>query len=155
MSRGRQIGMLGILLAVFLVGIALLPAKSPPAANTPAPAKPSAAAPATPPGLGSQIATTIANPQLATAFPGLNAPLLATQVAGIDRNQAATAITISGLLQNGACLNIKGVVMPNGGKVYYLPESYYYESAAIDKTKGDQYFCTAAEALAAGFTPGK
>jgi len=95
------------------------------------------------------------NPQLATAFPGLNAPRLATQVAGIDRNQAATAITVSGLFQNGACLNIKGVVMPNGGKVYYLPESYYYESATVDKTKGDQYFCTAAEALTAGFTPGK
>lgn len=155
MSRGRQIGLLGILLAVFLIGVALLPAKAPPAANTPAPANPAAGVTATPPGLGGQIATTIANPQLATAFPGLNAPRLATQVAGIDRNQAATAITVSGLLQNGACLNIKGVVMPNGGKVYYLPESYYYESATVDKTKGDQYFCTAAEALTAGFTPGK
>lgn len=155
MSRGRQIGMLCVLLAAFLVGIALLPAKAPPAENTPVPAKPAAAITVTPPGLNSQIATTIANPQLATSFPGLNAPRLATQVAGIDRNQAATAITVSGLFQNGACLNIKGVVMPNGGKVYYLPESYYYESAAIDTSKGGQYFCTAAEALAAGFTPGK
>ena len=153
MSRGRQIGMLCLLLAVFLGGIALLPAAAPPAANTPAPPNPAAAA--TPPGLSGQIATVIANPQLATSFPGLNAPRLATQVAGIDRNQAATAITVSGLFQNGACLNIKGVVIPNGGKVYYLPESYYYESTSVDKTRGDQYFCTAAEALAAGFTPGK
>jgi len=147
--------MLCVLLAVFLVGIALLPAKAPPAENTPAAPKPIAAATATPPALSGQIATAIANPQLATSFPGLNAPRLATQLAGIDRNQAATAIAVTGLLQNGACLNIKGVVMPNGTKVYYLPESYFYESTAIDKTKGDQFFCTAAEALAAGFTPGK
>ena len=153
MSRGRQLGMLCVFLAVFLVGIALLPATAPPAANTPAPSNPTAQA--TSPNLSGQIATTIANPQLATSFPGLNAPRLATQVAGIDRNQAATAITVSGLFQTGACLNIKGVVMPNGAKVYYLPESYYYESTAIDKTKGDQYFCTAAEALTAGFTPGR
>lgn len=155
MSRGRQIGMLCILLAVFLIGIALLPAKAPPAENAPVAPKPAAAATTAPPSLGGQIATTIANPQLATAFPGLNPARLATQVAGIDRNQAATAIAVSGLFQNGACLNIKGIVMPNGSKVYYLPESYFYESAAVDKAKGDRYFCTAAEALAAGFTPGK
>jgi hypothetical protein len=152
MSRGAQIGILCVALAAFLVGIALLPAASPPAANTPAPASVAAA---TPPGLGSQVATTIANPQLATSFPGLNASRLSTQVAGIDRSQAATAIAVSGLLESGACLNIKGVTMPNGVKTYYLPESYFYEGTAIDQTKGDRYFCSAAQALAAGFTPGK
>jgi hypothetical protein len=152
MSRGAQIGILCVALATFLVGIALLPATSPPAANTPAPAL---AAAATPPGFGSQVATAIANPQLATSFPGLNASRLSTQVAGIDRNQAATAVAVSGLFQSGACLNIKGVIAPNGVKTYYLPESYFYEGTVIDQAKGDRYFCSAAEALVAGFTPEK
>jgi len=155
MSRGAQIGMLGVALAVFLVGIALLPAKSPPAAATPAPTKPSA--PTTTPlaGGGAQIATAVGNAPLATAIAGVDRSRFATTVAGIDRNQAATAIAVSGLLQTGACLNIKGITTSNGVKTYYLPESYFYESAVVDQSKGDRYFCSAAEALAAGFTPGK
>jgi hypothetical protein len=149
MSRGAQIGILCIALMAFLVGIALLPAASPPAANTPTPVA------ARSPSLGNQVATAIANPQLATSFPGVNTARLSTQVAGIDRSQAATAIAVSGLFQNGTCLNIKGVTMPNGVKTYYLPESYFYEGTVVDQAKGDRYFCSAAEALAAGFTPGK
>src|SRR4051812_42265402 len=154
MSRGKQLGLLGVALAVFLVGIALLPAKAPPAASTPAPTKPATPAP-TAPGAGVQIATAVGNAPLATAIAGVDRARLATTAAGIDRNQAATAVAITGLLQPGACLNIKGVVTPTGTKVYYLPESYFYESAVVDPAKGDRFFCSAAEALTAGFTPGK
>jgi hypothetical protein len=45
--------------------------------------------------------------------------------------------------------------MTNGVKTYFLPESYFYEGTVVDQAKGDRYFCSAAEALAAGFTPGK
>ena len=154
MSRGAQIGLLCVSLGAFLFAIALLPATPPPAASTPAPTKPASPVPTTA-GAGVQIATAVGNASLATAIAGVDRSRLSTTVAGIDRNQAATAVAITGLLQPGACLNIKGVVMPNGVKTYYLPESYFYEGAVIDTAKGDRFFCSAAEALTAGFTPGQ
>lgn len=146
MSRGGQIGILTALLVLFLVGISLLPAKAPPSAAIPPPA------PATPPAATPVPAA--ANNPVATAIGGMDRSRLSTAIAGVDRNQAATAVSISGLLQPGTCLNIKAVVQPNGAKIYYLPESYYYESAQVNKGNGDRFFCTAAEALVAGFAPG-
>ena len=155
MSRWVQIGVLGVLLVAFLVVIALLPAKTPSAANTPAAATPTAAT-ATPAGIsGNQIATAVGNAPLATALVGVDRNRLATAFAGINRDQAATIVANSGALRTGECLNIKGVIMPDGTKTYYLPGSYYYDASPMDPVKGDRFFCSAADALAAGFTPGK
>jgi hypothetical protein len=155
MSRGGQIGILTALLVLFLVGISLLPAKAPPSAAIPppTPTTPPAATPV-PAAANNPVATAIGNASLATAIGGVDRSRLSTAIAGVDRNQAATAVSISGLLQPGTCLNIKAVVQPNGAKIYYLPESYYYESAQVNKGNGGRFFCTAAEALVAGFAPG-
>ncbi len=47
---------------------------------------------------------------------------------------------------------IKGNISKSGyGKVYFLPGCADYQRTKIDFTKGDMYFCTEQEAIAAGF----
>jgi len=50
-----------------------------------------------------------------------------------------------------ACV-IKGNISEKGyGKTYLIPGCASYDSAKVDPRKGEQYFCTAEEAVAAGF----
>lgn len=49
------------------------------------------------------------------------------------------------------CL-IKGNISSRGyGRLYFLPECRNYSQVKIDSSKGEQYFCTEEEAIAAGF----
>lgn len=52
-------------------------------------------------------------------------------------------------LQNNDCF-IKGNIS-SSGKIYHTPSSKWYEKTKIDKKKGERWFCTEAEALAAGW----
>jgi len=48
---------------------------------------------------------------------------------------------------------IKGEIGDAGARIYHLPGSDHYERMDIDTTKGERWFCTEAEARAAGWRP--
>jgi endonuclease YncB( thermonuclease family) len=52
---------------------------------------------------------------------------------------------------HGACL-IKGNIS-SAGRIYHLPGSDSYDKTRIDESAGERWFCTEAEALAAGWRP--
>jgi len=46
---------------------------------------------------------------------------------------------------------IKGNVSPDGERIYHVPGGYYYGQTHIDKAQGERWFCSEAEAKAAGW----
>ncbi len=52
-----------------------------------------------------------------------------------------------------SCL-IKGNISPSG-RIYHLPNSPAYDKTRIDEARGERWFCTEAEAQAAGWRPTK
>ncbi len=47
---------------------------------------------------------------------------------------------------------IKGnISYRTGEKIYHVPGGYYYDDTVIDEAKGERWFCTEAEAVAAGW----
>jgi micrococcal nuclease len=67
-------------------------------------------------------------------------------------------------LITGACV-IKGNISSNSSasakttadeaKIYHLPECAYYKQTVIDESKGEKWFCSEAEAIAAGWRKAK
>ena len=51
---------------------------------------------------------------------------------------------------DGNC-RIKGNISRGGERIYHLPGGQYYDRARIDPAKGERWFCTEAEARAAGW----
>lgn len=51
---------------------------------------------------------------------------------------------------DGSCV-IKGNIGGKGGRIYHLPGQADYEATRINEKKGERWFCTEAEARAAGF----
>lgn len=51
---------------------------------------------------------------------------------------------------SGGC-PIKGNINDNGEKIYHAPWSKHYAKIRIDTSKGERWFCTEAEARAAGW----
>lgn len=50
-----------------------------------------------------------------------------------------------------AC-NIKGNISYNGGaRIYHVPGQHYYQDTKISYGRGERWFCTEAEAKAAGW----
>jgi|LNFM01.1.fsa_nt_gb endonuclease YncB( thermonuclease family) len=52
---------------------------------------------------------------------------------------------------SGDCV-IKGNIT-NGGRIYHMPWSPWYEKVRIETTKGERWFCNENEAVAAGWRP--
>jgi micrococcal nuclease len=51
---------------------------------------------------------------------------------------------------------IKGnISYSTGEKIYHVPGGYYYDDTVIDEAKGERWFCTEAEAVAAGWRKSK
>ncbi len=50
----------------------------------------------------------------------------------------------------GGCL-IKGNISRSGERIYHLPGQRYYDRTRIDASKGERWFCSEAEAQAAGW----
>lgn len=46
---------------------------------------------------------------------------------------------------------IKGNINSSGEKIYHVPGGQYYGVTKIDKLKGEEWFCTEAEAISAGW----
>jgi hypothetical protein len=50
---------------------------------------------------------------------------------------------------------IKGNISSSGEKIYHLPGCDYYNQTVVDESKGEKWFCSEAEALAAGWRKAK
>jgi len=51
---------------------------------------------------------------------------------------------------------IKGnISVTSGEKIYHVPGGYYYDQTVIDESKGERWFCTEEEAVAAGWRKAK
>lgn len=72
-----------------------------------------------------------------------------------------TACVVAGLF--GASLapamaencNIKGNVSTRGERIYHVPGQKYYDDTRISASHGERWFCTEAEARAAGWRRSK
>jgi len=51
--------------------------------------------------------------------------------------------------------SIKGNISSAGEKIYHVPGGAFYEDTQIDEAKGERWFCTEAEAVAAGWRKSK
>jgi endonuclease YncB( thermonuclease family) len=62
--------------------------------------------------------------------------------------------TAAGENAAGQCA-IKGNISSKGERIYHVPGGEYYDATVIDTAKGERWFCTEAEALAAGWRRSK
>jgi hypothetical protein len=80
-------------------------------------------------------------------------PTLATDpgvaFAGPVRSPSATSDS-----QRRGC-DIKGNINPKGEHIYHMPGGRYYANTWIDSVRGERWFCSEAEAEAAGWRPAK
>jgi micrococcal nuclease len=53
---------------------------------------------------------------------------------------------------SGAC-TIKGNISSEGEKIYHVPGGAFYEQTKISTAKGERWFCSESEAVAAGWRP--
>ena len=67
------------------------------------------------------------------------------QQARVHRRQRATPAPQA----NSSC-RIKGNIS-NSGRIYHVPGGYYYDRTRIDASEGERWFCSEAEARAAGW----
>lgn len=56
--------------------------------------------------------------------------------------------------ENGAC-NIKGNINTRGERIYHVPGQEYYDETRISASHGERWFCSEAEARAAGWRKSK
>lgn len=85
------------------------------------------------------------------------------QLVGCALKAASVALLLSGLVlpiglsaagENDAC-NIKGNVNTRGERIYHVPGQEYYEETRIVAAHGERWFCSEAEARAAGWRKSK
>ena len=65
------------------------------------------------------------------------------------RNSGHTAASRQG---GGRC-TVKGNIGKSGTRIYHVPGGQFYDRTRIDASKGERWFCTEAEARAAGWGP--
>lgn len=63
-------------------------------------------------------------------------------------------LTTTAMAQNGEC-RIKGNVNTKGERIYHVPGQKYYDDTRIQASHGERWFCTEAEARAAGWRRSK
>lgn len=64
----------------------------------------------------------------------------------------AKPLDIASDSKSGKCL-IKGNINDKGERIYHVPGGKFYDRTQVNPSKGERWFCTAAEALAAGWRP--
>jgi hypothetical protein len=57
---------------------------------------------------------------------------------------------LAALAQSPGCL-IKGNISTRGERIYHPPGCRYYNATKIDPARGERWFCSEAEAVAAGW----
>ncbi|NQV82800.1 MAG: thermonuclease family protein [Rhodospirillales bacterium] len=63
-------------------------------------------------------------------------------------------LTTERVFEEGACA-IKGNITRDGKRIYHIPGGQYYDGARIDTPLGEHWFCSEAEARAAGWRKSK
>lgn len=63
---------------------------------------------------------------------------------------ARRGVTLDGRKDARACA-IKGNIGTHGARIYHVPGGYYYSATQIDEARGERWFCSQAEARAAGW----
>lgn len=72
------------------------------------------------------------------------------------KSQAATSTApVTDQSSAAANCNIKGNISSDDEKIYHVPGGKYYDKTKIDTSKGERYFCSEAEAQAAGWRASK
>lgn len=71
-----------------------------------------------------------------------------------DVQAPATSTPLFAFGGNAGC-NIKGNISANGERIYHVPGQKYYSVTIIDQAKGERWFCSEAEAIAAGWRRSK
>lgn len=73
--------------------------------------------------------------------------------------QVGTAMLLVTAFEGGAVAqdgcNIKGNVSTKGERIYHVPGQEYYDETVIQSSHGEQWFCSEAEARAAGWRKAK
>ncbi len=68
--------------------------------------------------------------------------------------QVQSQAPVSSAAVVGQCV-IKGNISSKGERIYHVPGGPYYDATVIDTAKGERWFCTEAEAVAAGWRKSK
>src|SRR6266404_6378373 len=68
--------------------------------------------------------------------------------------QVQSQAPVSSAAAAGQCA-IKGIISSKGERIYHVPGGRYYDVTVIDTAKGERWFCTEAEAVAAGWRKSK
>jgi len=68
--------------------------------------------------------------------------------------QVESQAPLSSAAAVGQCA-IKGNISSKGERIYHVPGGRYYDATMIDTAKGERWFCTEAEAVAAGWRRSK
>lgn len=76
----------------------------------------------------------------------------------LEQSTSATtppAVSITQGASSGGVCNIKGNISSSGEKIYHLPGCGSYDKTVISEDKGERYFCSEAEAVAASWRKAK
>ena len=82
----------------------------------------------------------------------------ASQKVGLWADNACAASSGSGQQggqSQGQECNIKGNINKKGERIYHMPGQQYYNQTQIDTSQGERWFCSEAEAQAAGWRKSK
>jgi len=78
----------------------------------------------------------------------LKSPDVGTLIAGADEAVGGTAVSLAGTMD----CPIKGnVSIGSGERIYHVPGQRYYDETVIRPEHGERWFCSEAEARAAGW----
>jgi endonuclease YncB( thermonuclease family) len=72
-----------------------------------------------------------------------------------DRKAKRKASPRLGIVSTGASCKIKGNISSGGKRIYHLPGQAYYDATRISERSGERWFCSEAEAQAAGWRRSK
>lgn len=92
---------------------------------------------------------------LETELAARSARLGLWQFTEADRTKTAVAACTGACLTPSPGCRIKGNINSKGEKIFHLPGTRDYERTVIEPEKGERWFCTEAEAIAAGWRGGK
>ncbi|MFM2280941.1 MAG: hypothetical protein RLZZ444_3172 [Pseudomonadota bacterium] len=85
------------------------------------------------------------------SFPALGLVVGMGVIALLSNGKAGAFITHAATSLNPSC-TIKGnISLNNGTKIYHLPGQEFYNDTRISLDRGERWFCTEAEARAAGW----
>ena len=85
-------------------------------------------------------------------------PSHAQDIIGQPQTGAQNQPQTPALAGNGTAVSlclIKGSISSKGERIYHVPGGLYYDATVIDTSKGERWFCTEAEAVAAGWRKSK